>query len=120
MLPTLPCAATLSFVLYLVAVSFYLYSGAIYWKTYYSFALWYMYFAHVSLCITCAHGAHGGQKRAQDPLELQLQRLESHHVHARNQFLVLWKDVLYSQLRSYLYSFRIDFSSDFLWGPQAS
>ena len=39
---------------------------------------------HVCMCTMCMPGAHGGQKRALDLLELQLWMLESHHVGVTN------------------------------------
>lgn len=35
---------------------------------------------HVYLCTTRVPGAHGGKKKASDPLEMELQTIVSHHV----------------------------------------
>ena len=39
---------------------------------------------HVCVCITWMANAYGGQKRALDPLELELETVVSCHVYARN------------------------------------
>lgn len=37
-------------------------------------------FACMFICTTCVPGAHGGRKKASDPLEMELQTIVSHHV----------------------------------------
>ena len=44
---------------------------------------------HICLCTSCVFGACGGQKRALDALELELQMVVSHHMGAGNQTQVL-------------------------------
>ena len=46
-----------------------------------------LYFVYVGRCLCTQYkpGAHGGQNRATDPLELELQTGVSHHVAAENQ-----------------------------------
>lgn len=46
---------------------------------------------HVCVCATHRPDALGGQKRALHPLALELQRVVSHHVGARNRVRVLNK-----------------------------
>jgi hypothetical protein len=58
---------------------------------------------HVWLCTLCVQ-ARGGQKRALDPLELELQMVASHHVGAGNQTLVLCKIIKYPEPLSSLSS----------------
>jgi hypothetical protein len=56
----------------------------------------YEYFSFICLCITRMSGAHGGQKRTSDPLELVLQIVVSLQMGAKNWTLVLWKSSQYS------------------------
>ena len=44
----------------------------------------YGYFAFMCVHVLCECGTSGGQKRALDPLELELQMVVSHHVAAGN------------------------------------
>ena len=44
-----------------------------------------------SLCTMCMLGAHGGQKRALDPLGLELQIVVNSHVGARIETQAIWK-----------------------------
>jgi hypothetical protein len=44
------------------------------------------------MSIIYVSGAHEDQKRASDPLELELQTVVSHHVGSRNQTWVLWRN----------------------------
>lgn len=62
-------------------------------------------FVCVCVCATFTHDAHRGQKRALDPLDLDLQMVVSHHVHAANLLWVLWKSSQCSELRNHLSSF---------------
>jgi hypothetical protein len=41
--------------------------------------VWVVY-VYVCLCTMCVPGAHGGQKRAPDPLDLELEMVVMHHV----------------------------------------
>lgn len=43
-----------------------------------------MFCLHVCLCIMCMPGAHKSQKKALDPLPLELQKIVSCHVGAGN------------------------------------
>jgi hypothetical protein len=45
------------------------------------------------VCALHACSANGGQKRASDPLELELKMAVSHHVGAENQIRVLCKSI---------------------------
>lgn len=56
---------------------------------------------HVCVCTTCIFGAHGGQKRVLDPLELQL--FVRHHVGVRHRTWVLCRSSLCSSLLTYLF-----------------
>lgn len=51
----------------------------------------YVFFLHVYMWITCVPCAHGGQKAALNPLELEIQMIESHHVGAGYQMSVSFK-----------------------------
>jgi hypothetical protein len=50
-----------------------------------------MFCVHDCLCITSVPGAQKGQKSALDDLELELQKIFSHHVGVGNQTQALWK-----------------------------
>lgn len=56
---------------------------------------------HMSVHL-CMVGTQGGQKRAPDPLEWELQTVVSHHVDSGNQTHDLWKTIQCSQLLSHL------------------
>lgn len=43
-----------------------------------------MFCLYVCKCTTCKSGTCKGQKRASDPVELELQTVSSHHVGAGN------------------------------------
>jgi hypothetical protein len=49
-------------------------------------------YIYVSVLCVCMPGACGGQKRASDPLELELQMVVNCHVSSGNQIWVLWKN----------------------------
>ena len=55
------------------------YLESFYFKGLFFVYVW-MFCLHVCLCITCMPGAHRGQKRASDSLELELQMVVSHCV----------------------------------------
>ena len=64
------------------------------WSSPFPFRFFYIYlflfyvlacFACLSVCEPCTCSTHSGQKRASDPLELELQELESHPVGAGNE-----------------------------------
>ena len=48
------------------------------------------FYLYIYMCVYLPV-AHGVQKRALDPLELELQMVVSHHVGAENQTWVPWK-----------------------------
>lgn len=50
-------------------------------------------FVSVCLCTICVPGTHEGQRRALDPLELELQTAVSFHAAAGNWTQVLWRVV---------------------------
>lgn len=58
-------------------------------------------------CAPYACSAHGDQKRASDPPELELHMVLSHHVGAGNETLVLWKSRWCSRPLSHLSSLTV-------------
>lgn len=51
-----------------------------------------MFCLNVCLFTKCASGVHGGQKRASDHLDLELQKVVSHDMGAGTRTQVLWKN----------------------------
>lgn len=51
-----------------------------------------MSFLYMCLCTTFVHGVHGGQKRLEDPMGLELQTGVGHHVGAESGTWVLCKN----------------------------
>lgn len=79
-------------------VSFILFSKRFIYFHFLHVVLW----PHICICTTCMPGVLGGQKRALDPLQLELQTAVSHNVGAGNKIWILWMSKEYSEPQSHL------------------
>lgn len=64
---------------------------------------------HICLCTRCIPCAHGGQKWALDPLQLQLHMVVRDHMGAGNWTPVLWENSWCSYPWSHLFIFHVLF-----------
>ena len=62
--------------------------------------LLFLFYEHGYICVPWVSSSHGGQKRASDPLKLELQTIVSYHMGAGNQTCVLCKSSQCSSLLS--------------------